>query len=75
MLDLRNAIPASIAVQGNIAPELLKGPALEIQRHVEELMRSMKGQQGFIVNLGHGVLPDIPFEHVKYFIQAVKEYS
>jgi len=75
MLDLRNAIPASIAVQGNITPELLKGPTLEIQRHVEELMRSMKGQQGFIVNLGHGVLPDIPFEHVKYFIQAVKEHS
>jgi uroporphyrinogen decarboxylase len=75
MLDLRNAIPASIAVQGNIAPELLKGPAIEIQRHVEDLMRSMKGQQGFIVNLGHGVLPDIPFEHVKYFVQAVKEHN
>ena len=72
MIALRKAIPASIAVQGNIPPDLLKSPPSEIQRHVEELMRSMKGQQGFIVNLGHGVLPDIPFEHVKHFIQAVK---
>ncbi len=74
MSALRKAIPESIAVQGNIPPDLLKSPPSEMQRHIEELMHSMKGQPGFIVNLGHGVLPDTPFEHVKYFIQTVKEY-
>ena len=33
----------------------------------------MEGEPGFIVNLGHGVLPDTPFEHVKCFVEAVKE--
>jgi len=74
MHDLRKTVPSSIAVQGNIPPELLKGSKQEIQRHIEELMHSMEGQKGFIVNLGHGVLPDTPFEHVEYLIHAVKAY-
>jgi uroporphyrinogen decarboxylase len=71
MAELRSLIPSSIAVQGNIAPELLRQPLPEIGKAVEELLSSMHGEKGFIVNLGHGVLPDIPFEHVKYFVDAV----
>jgi uroporphyrinogen decarboxylase len=32
----------------------------------------MKGDPGYIFNLGHGVLPDIPFENVKYLVDLVK---
>lgn len=72
MERLRKEIPSSIALQGNLAPESLKKPTHEIKREVSALMGSMKGSTGFIANLGHGVLPDIPFENVKLFVDMVK---
>jgi uroporphyrinogen decarboxylase len=75
MAELRARIPSFIAVQGNIAPELLKRPLPDIRAAVQELMQSMQGEKGFIVNLGHGVLPDIPFEHVQHFVTSVKELA
>jgi uroporphyrinogen decarboxylase len=72
LAELRASIPSHIAVQGNIAPEMLRSPLPEIRRAVEELLSSMRHEKGFIVNLGHGVLPDIPFAHVKYFVDLVK---
>ncbi len=72
MAELRQKVPLSIAVQGNFNPEFLKLPKEQIVAGVKELLASMQGQPGFIVNLGHGVTPDIPFENVCAFVEAVK---
>ena len=73
MRKLRDKVPSGIAVQGNFNPEFLKLSHDEITSGVRDLMESMKGERGFIVNLGHGVTPDIPFENVRCFVDAVKQ--
>lgn len=70
--QLRKVVPHSIAVQGNIDPEILKGSFSTIESAAKTLLNSMKYEPGFIVNLGHGVLPDTPLENVQYFIDLVK---
>lgn len=72
MLKLRQIVPSDIAVQGNFNPEFLKLPQDQIQAGVKQLLTEMQGQKGFIVNLGHGVTPDIPVESVRCFVEAVK---
>ncbi|KAG6559831.1 Uroporphyrinogen decarboxylase [Candidatus Rhabdochlamydia oedothoracis] len=72
MKVLREKISSSIALQGNLRPELLKKPSSEIEKEVSSFLNSMKGGRGFIANLGHGVLPDIPFESVKLFVDMAK---
>ncbi len=73
MHELREKVPLPIAVQGNFNPEILKLPHKQIIDHVKTVLTSMQNQRGFIVNLGHGVTPDIPLENVKLFINAVKQ--
>lgn len=74
MAQLRLCIPSTIAIQGNFAPTLLKSPLHVIDAHIHTLLTSMRGEKGFIVNLGHGVLPDTPFHHVQHFVHAVKKF-
>lgn len=71
---IRKEVPAHIAVQGNLDPQLLKAPLPLIEEKVTELLQSMKGEPGFIVNLGHGVLPDTPLENVQYFVSLVNKH-
>lgn len=72
MLELRQQTPDEIAVQGNFNPEFLKLPQKEIHLGVKQLLQSMENERGFIVNLGHGITPDIPMESVRCFVNAVQ---
>lgn len=75
MAGLRKIVPAEIALQGNFNPEFLQLPEEEIRAGVCDLLLTMRDQWGFIVNLGHGVTPETPFEHVRAFISAVKSFN
>jgi uroporphyrinogen decarboxylase len=72
MYELRQKVPLPIAVQGNFNPEFLKLPPDQIRAGVKDLLATMQGQLGFIVNLGHGITPDIPLENVCTFVETVK---
>jgi len=62
------------ALQGNLDPGSLMGPANEIrERTLAMLARAPK--QGYIANLGHGVTPDIPVNAVGTFVKTVQEFS
>jgi uroporphyrinogen decarboxylase len=74
LLNIKNALPANIAVQGNLDPHILYADQHVIKKEIHRLFERMRGTEGFIFNLGHGIMPDIPFENVKYAIEVVKEF-
>ncbi|MCF6296921.1 MAG: uroporphyrinogen decarboxylase family protein, partial [Flavobacteriaceae bacterium] len=64
----------NITLQGNFDPARLLSPPSEIKKMVKQMIDSF-GKDKYIVNLGHGILPNIPLDHAKAFIDAVKEYG
>lgn len=69
---LKRSLPAGIAVQGNLDPHILYADKTVIRKRILKLHEQMKGENGFIFNLGHGIMPDIPFDNVKYAIEVIK---
>ena len=63
-----------ITLQGNFDPSRLLSPPDEIKRQVRAMIEGF-GKDRYIVNLGHGILPNIPVEHARAFIDAVKSYA
>lgn len=63
-----------ITLQGNLDPARLLSPPGEIKKRVQEMITSF-GKDRYIVNLGHGILPNIPVANAKAFIDAVKSYN
>jgi uroporphyrinogen decarboxylase len=64
-----------VAVQGNLDPVALFATPKEIKRRVGEILEQAGGRPGHIFNLGHGVLPETPVDHVIAMVQAVHELS
>ena len=63
-----------ITLQGNFDPSRLFSPPREIKSMVNQMIDEF-GKDRYIVNLGHGILPNIPVENAKAFVEAVKEYQ
>jgi uroporphyrinogen decarboxylase len=70
----RELVGESKTLQGNLDPCLLYAPNEIIEKETLNLLKSFKSQR-HIVNLGHGVYPDIDPEKVKVFIKTVKNYE
>jgi uroporphyrinogen decarboxylase len=64
-----------IAVQGNLDPVALFASPKEIKTRAGEILRRAEGRVGHIFNLGHGVLPETPVDHVIALVDAVHELS
>jgi len=62
-----------ITLQGNFDPSRLLSPITEITEAVYKMINEF-GKDRYIVNLGHGILPNIPVDHAKAFVDAVKSY-
>jgi uroporphyrinogen decarboxylase len=63
-----------ITLQGNFDPAKLLLPVAEIKKEVKKMINEF-GVQKYIVNLGHGITPNIPVENAQAFVDAVKEVS
>jgi len=63
------------AVQGNLDPITLFAQPELIQKRVHQILAQAAGRPGHIFNLGHGIVPGTPVEHVQAVVRFVREYS
>jgi uroporphyrinogen decarboxylase len=61
-------------LQGNFDPAKLLSPIPQIRRDVRVMLDEFSNYR-HIANLGHGILPNIPVDHARAFVDTVKEYS
>jgi uroporphyrinogen decarboxylase len=64
-------IPQNVALQGNLDPLALVGGGEVLRRGVLEILRALRGRP-FIFNLGHGIVPQTPPEHVARLVELVR---
>ncbi|MGO2358864.1 uroporphyrinogen decarboxylase [Mesonia sp.] len=64
----------NITLQGNFDPSRLFSPPKEIKKMVHQMINEF-GKDKYIANLGHGILPNIPVDNAKAFVDAVKEWE
>jgi uroporphyrinogen decarboxylase len=63
------------AVQGNLDPIALFASPADIRRRAAAILAQAAGRDGHIFNLGHGILPHTPVDHVRALVDAVHELS
>lgn len=61
-----------ITLQGNFDPAKLLAPIPEIKKAVKVMINEF-GTRQYIANLGHGITPNVPVDHARAFVDAVKE--
>jgi uroporphyrinogen decarboxylase len=61
------------AIQGNLDPTLLLGPLDRVFAATDDVLRRAGGRAGHIFNLGHGILPTTPVEHVQALARYVHQ--
>lgn len=72
---IKDEVPNHIAIQGNLDPDFLQSDFSAIRSRVLGLLGDMKGEKRYIFNLGHGLLPNTPYDSVKYLVDLVKSCS
>jgi uroporphyrinogen decarboxylase len=73
--DAWSRIGETHAVQGNLDPTLLLGPPARMMHQTDAVLRRVGGRAGHIFNLGHGILPSTPVEHVQMLAHYVHTAS
>lgn len=64
----------NVTLQGNFDPAKLFAPIPVIEEETRKMLRAF-GPGRYIANLGHGILPQVPVDHAKAFVNTVKEFS
>jgi uroporphyrinogen decarboxylase len=68
-------IGPEVGIQGNLDPVVLFAPWAEIAPRVDDILRRAAGRPGHIFNLGHGILPETPVDHVLAVAEMVHARS
>lgn len=62
-----------VVLQGNFDPAKLLSPLPELKKEVTHMLNAF-GPGRYIANLGHGILPQVPVDHAKVFVETVQNH-
>jgi uroporphyrinogen decarboxylase len=65
------ALPGGVALQGNLDPLALVAGGTALDEQVDHVLRGFQGR-AHVFNLGHGILPETPIEHVERLVGRVR---
>jgi uroporphyrinogen decarboxylase len=72
MATVRNMVPDTLGLQGNLDPVAVLAGGEAMRREALQVREAGRGR-AHVFNLGHGVLPQTPVEHVADLVQTVRE--
>ena len=76
LADARRLLPCAVGLQGNLAPALLGNAAPEaVASGTSRLLEVMRGRNGYIFNLGHGVPPEARLENIAALVETVRGFK
>jgi uroporphyrinogen decarboxylase len=70
----RKMVGNSITLQGNFDPAKLLSPIPVLKKEVNKMLNAF-GNGRYIANLGHGILPNVPVDNAKAFVDTVKAFE
>ncbi|HET9049732.1 MAG TPA: uroporphyrinogen decarboxylase [Chiayiivirga sp.] len=73
--EARRRTAGNVALQGNLDPAVLLTSPARIAVEAERVLQSYGRGPGHVFNLGHGITPDVPIEHVQALVDAVHQSS
>ncbi len=71
----RRAVGSRVALQGNLDPLVLLTDVPTVQREAAAIVRAAGAAPGHVFNLGHGIVPATPPEHVAALVETVHRES
>ena len=76
LTEARKWIPKGIGLQGNLNPALLAEATPEkVAAETNRLLAEMRGRNGYIFNLGHGVPPTAKLENIAALVETVRSFK
>ncbi len=69
----RQRVGHKVALQGNLDPSVLLTDPKTIRQSVKHIIEAFGSHPGHVFNLGHGITPDVPPEHMAILVDAVHE--
>jgi uroporphyrinogen decarboxylase len=76
LAEARRILPNNIGIQGNLNPALLAEATREkVAAEANRLLVEMRGRNGYIFNLGHGVPPTAKLENIAALVETVKKFK
>ena len=75
LADARARVGYKVALQGNLDPCVLYAPPAVIEAEVATTLASFGKGSGHVFNLGHGIHPEVPPEHMAALVESVQRLS
>jgi uroporphyrinogen decarboxylase len=75
LAEARQLTGDSVALQGNLDPNILYAAPEIIRREVSSVLDSFGRGHGHVFNLGHGIAPDVDPDHAAAMVNAVHDLS